>query len=101
MIANLELAPALKKLSAEHANQWLKWFSKLKLVAKAVTWGEGQTDESLEDATVADFVAAGYSAEEAAAFLFIMTQDHYGQPCDTVDQIDRWFTANVKQIGRL
>lgn len=85
-----EMPAGIKSLKAQHANKqiWLTFMAKLETVAKNLGC---KSDEEMEDAAESDFVAAGFSEIEAAALVFVMTQDCMGQACTSVEIIDRWF----------
>lgn len=102
----------LKNLKREHKANWLNFYKKLESVL--VVLGSRMSREALaelghtveikwtstedisEHVTSADFVVAGYSEIEAAALVFVMTQECMGQACNTVENIDRWFTYEIR-----
>ena len=102
----------IKNLKAAHKNSWLAFTAKLEKVltvigermsAEAtaekgrtvtVTWST--TEDITDHVTAADFVAAGFSADEAEAMIFVLTQDCMGQAVNSVEMMDRWFCYCAK-----
>lgn len=94
-LTNEPTMETLKSLKAQHKTQWLTFFSKLEKVLEVmasrtgVTWG---TQEDIRDHVIAeDFVAAGFTEAEAAALVFVLTEDCQGRPVESVETVDRWF----------
>ena len=97
----------IKNLKAAHKTNWLAFNAKVEKVlavigermsAEAtaekgspvtVTWSA--TEDITDHVTDADFVAAGFSADEAQAMIFVLTQDCMGRAVNSVETIDRWF----------
>ena len=97
----------IKNLKAAHKNNWLEFTAKLKKIlavmgarmsAEAtsekgrevtVTWSG--TEDITDHATAADFVAAGFTTDEAEAMIFVLTESCMGQAVNSVEMMDRWF----------
>ena len=85
----------LKNLKNQHKNNWLAFNAKLNSVLEVlgkrlgVTWN---TEEDITDhVSEADFVSAGFSAEEAKAMIFVLTEDCMGQPVNSLEMVERYF----------
>lgn len=90
-ISDTEILTALKAIAAARKADWMQWFEKLEAVAKAC--GASSTDAGF-DPSCEDLIAGGYTKSEAAALMYVMTEDDCGVVCDNCDTIDRWFASN-------
>lgn len=85
----------IKTLKAAHKSNWIGFTKKLEGVLTVigdrmgVKWST--TEDITEHVTAADFVAAGYSADEAEAMIFVLTEDCMGQAVNSTEMMDRWF----------
>ena len=85
----------IKSLKAAHKTNWLAFTAKAEKVLTVmgdrmnVKWSA--TEDITEHVTAADFVAAGFSSEEAEAMMFVLTQDCMGQAVNSTEMVDRWF----------
>lgn len=85
----------IKTLKAAHKINWIGFTKKLEGVLTVmgdrmgVKWST--TEDITEHVTAADFVAAGYSADESEAMIFILTEDCMGQAVNSTEMMDRWF----------
>jgi len=102
----------IKNLKAAHKTNWLAFNAKVEKVltvigermsAEAtaekgrtvtVTWST--TEDITDHVTAADFVSAGFSADEAEAMIFVLTQDCMGQAVNSTEMVDRWFCYCAK-----
>lgn len=105
-------ATTIKKLKASHKNNWPAFNAKVEKVLSVigermsaeatnekgrtvtVTWST--TEDIADHVTDADFVAAGFSADEAEAMIFVLTQDCMGQAVNSTEMMDRWFCYCAK-----
>lgn len=92
---NTASVQTIKNLKHQHKTAWLAFNSKVdaSLAAlgarRGVTWA---ADEDITDhVTAEDFVAGGFSKEEADCFIFVLTQDCMGQAVNSTEMIERWF----------
>ena len=60
-----------------------------RLVDLAKSNGDKDTDD-ISWATESDLMAVGFSRDEAAAVMFIMTQDCMGVPATSAEQVSRF-----------
>lgn len=102
----------IKNLKAAHKAHWMAFNASVEKVltvlgermsAEAtdekgrpvtVTWSS--TEDITDHVTAADFAAAGFSADEAEAMIFVLTQDCMGQAVNSTEMLDRWFCYCVK-----
>ena len=90
-----ELKNAIRSLKGQHKTAWLQFNAKVQSALSALGERMGVAWTSEEDitdhVTAADFMAAGFSAGEAEAMIFVLTQDCMGQAVISTEMIERWF----------
>jgi hypothetical protein len=99
----------IKNLKSAHKTNWLAFTAKVEKVLTVI--GERMSAEATAEkgrtvtvtwstitdhVTAADFVAAGFSADEAEAMIFVLTQDCMGQAVNSTEMVDRWFCYCAK-----
>jgi hypothetical protein len=105
-ITTTEIYAALKTLKAEHKNNWLSFNSKIdKALTTISVENDGKTVELTfsEDEDVTDFASAevfekaGFTAAEAQAMVFVLTQDDtFGMAVNSRGMIERYFAYTLK-----
>lgn len=88
----------LKTLVALHTARWSDFYSKLEKLASDIGFSVRSGDKFSDfEITAADFVAAGFSADEAAALMFIVASEG----ANDHDGIDRWLVNNRRAVALL
>jgi hypothetical protein len=80
-----EIKTGISSLRRAQKTAWSLFYTRLEKVAETTASGE---DLSL--ATAADFEAAGFSASESAALIFILSECGH----QTCSNADKWFALN-------
>ena len=97
---------AITSLTKAHRANWMAWYSKLEKVIPILNGrtcdsnGDdfGPEDDLTAVVTDADFTSAGYSADEASALVFVLTEDCMGEAVNSLAMIDRWFTYCAAEV---
>lgn len=94
-----QVLAALKTLKAAHRGSYVAFSNKLESVLTilgarmGVTWTAGE--DITDHVTIADFTTAGYSAAEAEAMVFTLTEDCMGQAVNSIEMMDRYFSYEL------
>lgn len=106
------LEQALRNLKRQHKTDWSAFNSKMDGVLTvlgnrmsaegtkelgrpvAVTWNT--TEDITENVSAEDFVAAGFSQDEAEAMIFVLTEDCMGQAVNSLEMVERYFCYCLK-----
>jgi len=95
MKTNTVSVKTIKNLKRQHSTQWLAFTAKVDATLAALGARMGVNWNSTEDITehvnAEDFVAGGFSQEEADTMIFVLTEDCMGQSVNSAEMIERWF----------
>ena len=96
MKTTIEITAVIKSLKKVHTNKqsWLGWYAKLESVSTAL--GMSAEDDISEMVSAENFVAAGFSQDEADAFVFVLTQEVMFRQVNSISTIERFFCYEVK-----
>ncbi len=110
--ANNKLEVALKNLKRQHKNNWSAFNAKMdgvltvlgsrmsaegtKELGRPVTVTWNTTEDITEHVSAEDFVAAGFSPDEAEAMIFVLTEDCMGQAVNSLEMAERYFCYCLK-----
>ncbi len=86
--ANVELG--LESLKRMQKNDWLNFHSKLEAAIK----NAGNDGEDMDEMAAENFVAGGFSNDEAAACIFILNEEVAGREITDLSMFDKWFVYN-------
>jgi hypothetical protein len=89
-ITDTEIAQSIANLKRAHKNNWISFWDKLNAIIPQINARNSEEDIT-EYITSEDFVAIGYTPSEAAAFMFVFTEDCMGQPVTNLELVERWF----------
>lgn len=85
-----EIKEGLAALKTQHQTNWVAFTEKLAGILSII--GARNTEEDIsEHVDAAAFIAAGFSAAESDALLFVLTEDCMGQSVNNLEMVDRWF----------
>lgn len=97
-LSTLNEKSGLKTLSALQTSQWLAFSAKLEKFAAEIGFSTKANDKFSDfEITASDFVAGGFSADEAAALMFIVGSEG----ANDLDGIDRWLVINRRAVALL
>jgi len=91
----MTITAALASLKNQHKSNWLVFTGKIDALLRSMEKRMGCSWSSSEDITEhisdEDFAAAGFTAAEALALKFALTEDCMGQPVNSAEMVERWF----------
>jgi hypothetical protein len=89
-LSECDVETGLAELKKIQKNDWVAFSAKLDKAVQV----SNNSGENLLEMTHEDFINAGFTEDQAAACIFILTEEIAGREIETVSMFDKWFAWN-------